>query len=314
MKHKTLAFAPATVANVAVGFDLLGFPIDGVGDTVEVHRVPEQTGVRIDSIEGVVTDLPSDPEKNTASAALLAMQEDLQLPYGFRIAITKGIPLGSGMGGSAASAVAAVVAANGLLDEPLETDWLLPYCLAGEKVASGAAHADNAAPSLCGGLTVVVGKEPPRVVRVPVPSSLVCVLVHPHLQIETRQARAALPSEIPLSLAVDQSMYLSGFLAGCYADDVELIGRSLVDLFAEPTRAPLIPGFETARSVALSAGALALAISGSGPSVFAWADRSAGKRVEAAICGVFADGGLETDSWVGPIGKQGARLVKRVGG
>jgi len=314
MKHKTRAFAPATVANVAVGFDLLGFPIEGVGDTVEVHRVPGASGVTIDSVEGVVTDLPSEPEKNTASAALLAMQEDLQLPYGFRVAITKGIPLGSGMGGSAASAVAAVVAANGLLDEPLEPDWLLPYCLAGEKVASGAAHADNAAPCLCGGLTAVVGKDPARVVRIPVPAGLFCVLVHPHLEIETRQARAALSPEIPLTLAVEQSMYLSGFLAGCYTNDVELIGRSMVDLFAEPARAPLIPGFETARACALSAGALAMAISGSGPSVFAWADKGSGKRVETAIREVFEGGGLETDSWVGPVGKQGARLVKGTAG
>ena len=313
-REKTRAFAPATVANVAVGFDLLGFAIEGAGDSVAVIREPRKSGVAIDSIEGVVTDLPAEPERNTASAALLAMIEDLGISGGFRISISKGIPLGSGLGGSAASAVAAVVAANGLLERPLENDRLLPYCLAGEKVASGAAHADNAAPCLLGGLIAVVSPDPPRIVSIPVPADLVCVLVHPHLEIETRQARAALRSEVPLSLVVQQSMYLSGFLAGCYAGDAELIGRSMVDLLAEPTRAPLIPGFEEARSAALAHGALGMAISGSGPSVFAWAPADAGPQVREAMRKVFAGRGLEADGWVSPIGRRGARLEPEVPG
>jgi len=303
------AFAPATVANVAVGFDMLGFAIAGVGDSVTVRREPSVAGVSIESLEGVVTDLPRDPERNTASAALLAMRKDLGIEDGFRISIVKGIPLGSGMGGSAASAVAAVVAANGLLEAPLETERLLPYCLAGEQVASGAAHADNAAPCLLGGLIAVVGHDPARVVRVPVPEGLVCVLVHPHLQIETRQARAALRQEVPLSLAVRQSMFLGGFLAGCFTGDTELIGRSMVDLLAEPTRAALIPGFEEARAGALSQGAIGMAISGSGPSVFAWTTGAAAERVRNAMQQAFSDKGLETDAWVGPIVSQGARLL-----
>jgi homoserine kinase len=308
MRDRVQAFAPATVANVAVGFDMLGFSIEGVGDRVAVRRDPQVAGVVIDSLTGVVTDLPREPEKNTATAALLAMRADLGIEDGFRVSISKGIPLGSGMGGSAASAVAAVVAANGLLESPLETERLLPYCLAGEEVASGAAHADNAAPCLLGGLVAVVNLDPPRVVRIPVPDGLSYVLVHPHLQIETRQARAALPTEVPLALAVKQSMFLGGFLTGCFAGDNELIASSMVDLFAEPMRARLIPGFFEARAGALAQGALGMAISGSGPSVFAWVAGTRGDRVRDAMRAAFAAKGLETDAWVGPIGRQGASL------
>jgi homoserine kinase len=301
------AFAPATVANVGVGFDVLGFALASVGDRVTVHGDNGVRGVSIDSIQGVVTDLPRDPSRNTASVAVQAMWRDLGLSGGLRLSIDKGIPLGSGMGGSAASAVAAVVAANELLVEPLPRDRLLGYAALGEEAASGAPHADNAAPCLHGGLVAVVGDEPLRIVPLPVPKGLVCVLVHPHLQIETRAARAVLRGEIGLVEHVRHSMQLTGFLAGCFRDDVELIREAMHDEIVEPQRATLIPGFADAKAAALAAGAIGFAIAGSGPSVFAWVDSTtSADGVERDIRGAFRRHDLESDGWISPIDRTGA--------
>lgn len=308
--ERATAFAPATVANVAVGFDILGFALEGVGDEVTVVRDASVEGVRIEEVCGVVPDLPHDPRKNTASVALLALLEARRPGHGFAISIRKGIPLGSGMGGSAASAVAAVVAANHLLGGALPADEQLRYAMAGEVAASGAAHADNAAACLHGGMTAVVALDPPQVEPIPLPAGLLCVLVHPHLKIETRQARAALPREVSLSLHVLQSMSLCGFLAGCHRGDLERIRRSMVDRIAEPARAGLIPGFEQARQAAFAAGALAFSISGSGPSVFAWAVTPAvAERVAAGVADSFRQRGIEVDRWVGPIRRRGAEVL-----
>lgn len=305
------AFAPATVANVAVGFDILGFALRGVGDHVTVATDPAGDDVTIEAIRGVVPDLPTDPGKNTASVALRALLAAHRPDHGFRISLHKGIPLGSGMGGSAASAVAAVVAADRLLGGRLSTEEMLRYAAAGEQVSSGSPHVDNVAPALCGGLTALVASDPPRVVRLPLPDGLVSVLVHPHVAVETRGARAALPAELPLARHVEQSMRLCGFLAGCYRDDLELIGRSMADLVAEPTRARAIPGFERAREAAIRNGALALAIAGSGPSVFAWATSpEVARAVEQAILRVFEEQGVGADGWTGPIAKRGAAVVE----
>jgi homoserine kinase len=310
LMEKVTAFAPATVANVAVGFDILGFALEDVGDEVSVARDPGSRGVRIESIDGVVPDLPTDPQKNTASVALLDLLKERQPGCGLAISIRKGIPLGSGMGGSAASAVAAVVAANRLLGDGLSAQEQLRFSLAGERAASGAAHPDNAAACLHGGMTAVVAVDPPQVVQIPLPDDVICVLVHPRLMIETRRARAALRRELALSVHVEQSMSLCGFLVGCQSGDLELIRRSMVDHVTEPTRSKLIPGFDDAREAALAAGALSFAISGSGPSVFAWTDSSAvAKAVEQAIVGAIRRHGLEVDSWVGPIRRRGAEVL-----
>lgn len=301
------AFAPATVANVAAGFDVLGFALAGVGDRVTVTREPDGEGVRIESIEGVVQDLPTDPEKNTASVAVLSLLAAVRAPGGFRLWIDKGIPLGSGMGGSAASAVAAVLAANQLLERPLPRAALLPHAVAGECVASGAPHADNAAASLHGGLLAIISQDPLRVVTIPVPQALRCVLVRPHLRLDTRNARAVLPGQIPLARHVEQSKLLAGFLAGCFRGDLEMIGKSMRDVIAEPARSRLIPGFARTREAALAHGAIGFGIAGSGPSVFAWVPSAAvGSSVEAAMRAAFAEVDLETDSWVGPIERSGA--------
>ena len=282
------AFAPATVANVAVGFDVLGFALDGVGDRVTLTLDESSSDLTIDSISGVVDDLPREADRNTATVALSALLRSRGIDAGLRVALGKGIPLGSGMGGSAASAVAAVVAADRLLRLDLSLDEMLPYALEGERAASGAPHADNAAPCLWGGLTAAVAHDPPEVVRLPVPDGLVCTLVHPDIRIDTRAAREVLPREIPLGAWVEQSMDLCGFLVGCFEGDLTRVGRSMVDRIVGPARSSLIPGYARARDGALRAGALGFGIAGSGPSVFAWSSspdiaRAVGREVSAAF-------------------------------
>jgi len=299
------------VANVAVGFDVLGFALEGVGDRVRVSVDEDaRDPVIVESITGVVTDLPTDPQRNTAAVAVGKLIDALDLGVGLRIALDKGIPLGSGMGGSAASAVGAVVAANGLLDEPLSPESLLSFALEGEAAASGAPHADNAAPCLFGGMTAVVATDPLRIVEVPTPEGLACVLVRPELRIDTRDARAALRDEVPLELSVAQSMRLTGFLVGCHRGDVDLVGQSMQDLIAGPQRAVAITGFDAAKEAALGAGALGFAIAGSGPSVFAWVravDDAA--AVESAVRGAFQSQGVGSQGWVSRLGCDGARVV-----
>jgi homoserine kinase len=238
------------------------------------------------------------------------MVDALGIDRPLAVHVRKGIPLGSGMGGSAASAVGAVVAADRLLGLGLDHARLLGHALVGEAVASGAAHADNAAPCLHGGLTAVVGHDPPRVVNLPVPSGITWVVVHPHLRIETRAARSILAPEVPLATSVVQSMHLAGFVAACYRNDVDLVAASMVDLVAGPQRARLIPGFDEARDAAVCAGAFAFAISGSGPSVFAWLRPNGNPAAVAEVVrDAFWRHGLASDSWSGPLGSPGARIT-----
>ena len=197
-RDRATAFAPASAANVAIGFDILGFSVDVLGDKVSVKRT-SKPGVVIAGSSGVVKEIPRDPERNTAGRALLAMQETLKPGFGFEVFIEKGIPLGSGLGGSAASAVAAVVAANALLDKPLPKIELLQFAMQGEKVSSGSLHVDNISPSLFGGLVLTVGIDHPRVKQIPVPEGIRAVLVHPHLFLSTKQARGILKKEVQMS-------------------------------------------------------------------------------------------------------------------
>ena len=304
------AYAPAGVGNVAVGFDVLGHALDAVGDRVTVTRL-DGPRVEIVEIAGCEEALPLDPEQNTATAGLVAMIRELSLPFGFAVRIEKAIPLGSGMGGSAASAVGGMVAANALLDQSLPLSELLRYALVGETVASGSAHADNIAPSLYGGLTLVRSSDPVDIVRVPVPDEIRCVLVHPHLRLDTRVARRVLPREIPMGLFVHQAANLAGFVSGCHTGDLELIRRSFVDLVVEPHRAPLIQGFAAVKGAALEAGALGCSISGAGPSVFAWCagDAVAGAARDAMVA-AFAAAGVESDAFISPVNAPGARVVE----
>jgi homoserine kinase len=304
-RHAT-AFAPASVGNVGVGFDILGHSVAGPGDRVSVRRIDDRA-VRIEAIRGNVQALPLDPQRNTAGAALIAMRAALQLPFGFAIEIDKGIPFGSGMGGSAASAVAALVAANALLDTPLPRAALYPFALDGEAVASGGRHGDNVGPMLLGGLVLATDD---RLVPIPTPADLHCALVHPHAVLETREARAALAGSYRLGEFVAQSANLALLLAGCQQDAIELIRAGLNDVLVEPRRAPLIHGFATVKQAALDAGALGASISGAGPSVFAWCVDANGAHLaaERMRC-AFADAGLDSDAWVSPVAGPRAELI-----
>jgi homoserine kinase len=303
------AFAPATVGNVGVGFDILGHTVRAVGDRVRARRIPEP-GVRIAGISGSPATLPLEAEKNTAGMALISMAGALSLPFGIEISIEKGIPLGSGLGGSAASAVAAVVAANALLDEPLSKLELLKFAMQGEAVASGSVHVDNIAPSLFGGLVLTVGIDHPRTKQIPVPPAVRCVLVHPHMFLSTREARRILRKTVDLSDVVWQTANLAGFLAGCYTNDLAMIRDAFEDVIIEPQRSQLIPGFKAVKQAAMANGALGCSISGAGPTVFAWCEAHYAEGIRATMVEAFAEHNLASDHWVSAIDTEGARVLE----
>jgi len=306
--QRATAFAPASVGNVAIGFDILGFAVDALGDRVTVSR-DGKSGVTITRVHGVAGDLPTDPTRNTAGQALLAMQEALRPGFGFSMEIEKGIPLGSGLGGSAASAVGAVVAANALLPEPCSKLDLLKFAMQGEAVASGSLHVDNIAPSLFGGLVLTVGIDHPRVKQIPVPSEVRAVIMHPHMFLSTKQARAILKRTVDLSDFVWQTANLAGFISGCYTNDLDMIRASLEDVVIEPQRQALIPGFQDVRRAALAAGALGCSISGAGPTMFAWAHASGAAAVRNAMSQEFARKSIQLDEWIVEIETAGARVT-----
>lgn len=306
--ERATAFAPASVGNVAIGFDILGFAVDALGDRVSVAR-RSGAGVSIGAVRGVAGPLPQDPRDNTAGRALQALLEARAPGFGFVLEIDKGIPLGAGLGGSAASAVAAVVAANALLPEPCSLPQLLKFAMAGEEVASRARHVDNIAPSLYGGLVLTVGIDEPRVKQIPVPDGIRAVVVRPHMFLATAQARAILRSSVELADFVWQTAHLAGFISGCYTDDLDLIRVSLEDVVIEPQRQALIPGFHEVRTAAMRAGALGCSISGAGPSMFAWALEGEAPEVLSAMRREFQARGLATDGWIVEVNGRGARLI-----
>ena len=306
-KKTVTAFAPASVGNVGVGFDVLGHALEGIGDRVRLRPAPDGEIV-LEGVSGVVTDLPGDPSDNTALRSLAAIQQDFDISAGALVGMEKGIPLGSGMGGSAASAAAAVTAAADYWELDLSDEQRLHYALQGEAVASGALHADNVAPSLFGGLVLCEVDETLSATRIPVPAGIVCVLVHPHLAIRTREARKMLSAEVPLEDHVRQTMAIAGFVAGCYRDDVEMVGRCLRDFVIEPQRRDLVPGFLRVKDAALEAGALGASLSGSGPSVFAWCRKEHADGVRQSMTRTFVDGGTRCDSWISRVDAPGARV------
>ncbi|OAB56868.1 homoserine kinase [Leptolyngbya valderiana BDU 20041] len=309
-RHEATAFAPASVGNVGVGFDLLGHVIDGPGDSVTARRL-EQPGVVIEAIEGVITDLPRAPDRNTAGRAVIALLGHLNADFGVSLKIEKGIPLGSGLGGSAASATAALVATNALLDEPLTTEALYPFALAGESVASGSAHGDNVGPQLLGGLVLATLE---RLVPIPVPEGLWSAVVHPDHIVETRRARESLAEPFDINTIVKQNSLLAQFLIGCQTGDLDLIRAGLGDVLVEPRRSPLIPGFDAVKQAALDHGALGASISGAGPSVFGWFDgRGQAEAARQAMIEAFGEVDLPAEGWVSPVSSQGARLVETEG-
>lgn len=300
------AFAPASVGNVGVGFDLLGHSVAGAGDRAQVRRIPEPE-VRIAVIRGCVGGLPREPSRNTAGAALLSLHHALGLDHGFELTLHKGIALGSGMGGSAASCVAALVAANALLPRPLAREALYPFALDGEAVASGSRHGDNIGPMLLGGL-VLATRE--RLVRIHVPDAWHCALVHPNAVLETRRARAALEGSYALGEFVAQSANLALVLLGCQRGDADLVRAGLNDVLVEPRRAALIANFARVKQAALDSHALGASISGAGPSVFGWyANRGDASAATVGMQAAFAEAGLDSEAWVSPINGPAAGLI-----
>ena len=304
------AFAPATVSNVACGFDVLGFALQDPGDEVTARLIAGD-GVCIDDILGDSGRLPRDPAKNTASVAAQALLAILGERRGLALTIRKGLPLSSGLGGSAASAVAAVVAVDALLDAHTPLEMLMACAFEGERVGAGSAHGDNIAPAVYGGFVLVRVPNPPDVVRLPVPPGLTAVVVHPDLEIETARARALLGTHVPLADAIRQWANLGALVDALHRADFALLARALEDTIAEPRRAALIPGLAAIKQAATGAGALGCSLSGSGPSLFALCrDLTTAQAVATAMtAAVRRHIGGEPQTYVSPIAPHGARVV-----
>ena len=303
------AFAPATVSNVACGFDVLGFALESPGDWVTAKLIP--SGVTIEGIEGDGGRLPRDASKNTAGVAALALLTKLDERRGVALTIRKGLPLSSGLGGSAASAAAAVVAVDAVLGACSSLDTLIGCALEGERLGAGSSHADNIAPCLCGGFVLVRRPNPPDVIRLPVPEGLTAVVVHPDIEIETAKARELLGTTVPLVDAVRQWANLGAFIDGLHRSDFAQISRSLEDTIAEPRRAPLVPGLSVIKRAAVDAGALGCSLSGSGPSLFALCcGREIAARVaDAMTAAVKTHIGGDSETYVSAIASRGAHVT-----
>jgi homoserine kinase len=304
------SFAPASVANVGCGFDVLGFAIDGPGDEIEA-RLTGGNGVTISHIDGDDGKLPYEAEKNTAGKAVLSLLGSMEdsVGFGIELKIHKKMPLGSGLGSSAASSVAAAVAVNRLLGNPYSREELLPFVIDGEHAASGSPHADNVAASLLGGFILVRSNDPLDVISLPVPKGLYCTVIHPRIEIATKQTRQILRKQVSLSKAVAQWGNVGAMVAGLYENDIELIGRSMQDVIVEPTRSFLIPGFQRMKSAVLESGAVGFSISGAGPSVFALSDsEEIASEVGVKAGNVLTDIGLDYDIIVSAINEKGAYI------
>jgi homoserine kinase len=304
------ASAPATVANVSCGFDVLGFAVNSPVDVAEVTLTDHAGEVIIPAIYGDEGRLPKVADKNTAGVAVKAYLHHLNSTYGASVVLHKNLPLGSGMGSSAASAVAALVAINALHDHPLSKKELLPFALEAEQVACGAAHADNVAPCLLGGFVLIRDYNPLDVVEISAPPDLFCTLVHPHIELKTEDSRKILKQTVHLKDAITQWGNIAGLVTGLMKPDYDLISRSMKDVIAEPYRAMLIPGFYQVKSSAKEAGVLGCGISGSGPTVFCLSltediARKAGEVMQAE----FRNVDLQSDVYLSSINTVGAKLI-----
>ncbi len=299
-------FAPATVANVGPGFDVLGLALSAPGDTVIARRAPG-SGVRIAAIHGDGGVLPLDAEKNTAGIAAARVLRRAGMDTGIELEIHKGLPIGSGLGGSAASAAAAAFAVNLLVGSPLRKVELVDPCIDAEAAVSGR-HADNVAPALLGGLILVRAIDPPDLVRLPIPEGLTMAVVTPRFRLDTRASRDALPRQVPLDKMVRNAANVAALASACFSNDLALLARSLEDHVVTPARAALIPGCLEVIEAALAAGALGSSISGSGPSLFALcrSERSA-TGAARAMSEAFARAGLQSSWVISPADCPGAR-------
>jgi homoserine kinase len=305
-------YAPATVANMGVGFDILGFALDEPGDIV-VATLCDEPGVKIDLIEGDEGKLPYDPQQNTAAVAASAVLRIVDENIGVSLTLKKGLPLASGLGSSAASAVAAAVAVNVLLGEPLSLEELLPACLEGEARVSGY-HADNVGPSLLGGITLITGTEIDQIRHLPVPDGMYFALVTPHVAVPTATARAVLPQVVPLSHMVSQTGAVACLVDSLYRGDIEALAAAMEqDLVIEPAREHLMPLLQEVRSAAKNAGALSLIISGAGPTLCALCDsESVSVNVAGSMKAVYDEAQIGSTSRYTYIDTQGARIIAKM--
>ncbi|MBC9798397.1 homoserine kinase [Sinomicrobium weinanense] len=301
-------FCPATIANVSCGFDVLGLCLDKVGDEMVIRKTGNNQ-VTISKIEG--QDLPLDTEKNVAGVSALALLDHLGSTQGFDIEIYKKIKPGSGIGSSAASAAGAVFGINKLLGEPLSARELIPFAMEGEKLASGSWHADNVAPALLGGFSLVRSYEPLDVIKLHTPGELYASIIHPQIEVKTADARSVLKHSVPLKKAIQQWGNVGGLISGLYTEDYDLISRSLHDGIIEPLRSLLIPRFSLVKGAALEAGALGSGISGSGPSIFALSrGEDTAQKVAEAMAGGYAGSGVDFDIHISGINPDGMRVLQ----
>ncbi|MFY7741198.1 MAG: homoserine kinase [Flavobacterium sp.] len=300
-------FCPATVANLSCGFDVLGLCLEGIGDEM-IIRKSDQKGLRITKITGA--DLPLETEKNVAGVAGMALLNHLDLEFGFEIEIHKKIKAGSGIGSSSASAAGVVVGINEILGNPLPRKKLIPFAMEGEFLASGSYHADNVAPAILGGFTLVRGYDPLEVIKIKSPKDIYMTIIHPHIEVKTSDSRKVLPKEIPLKTAITQWGNLGGFIIGLYTEDYGLMSRCLQDVVAEPYRKNLIPEFDVIKKVALENGALGCGISGSGPSIFVM---SKGKETAENIANqmkqIYTKTGTGFDVYVSKVCDAGVKVI-----
>ena len=304
-------FAPASVSNLGPGFDIFGLALERPGDEVVV-RAAKGSGIVSLTVTGDGGRAPTDPLRNAAALAVQGVLNRLGSEAGVAIEVRKGIPLASGLGGSAASAVAGAVAADTLLGGGLDRTALLECALIGESKGSGADHADNTAPSLAGGLVLVLPGRPTRTVKLPTPPEMIVAVAHPALEVETLGARMILGETIPLTAGIQQWGNAAGLVAAFFEEDWELIARCVGDAAAEPARATVVPGFQRVMVRALEAGAVAAGLSGSGPSVFALCrGRMVAERDAAAMAAAsWEEAGLASDAVVSPVDGVGARILE----
>ncbi|MCX6207257.1 MAG: homoserine kinase [Bacteroidetes bacterium] len=298
--------SPATVANMVCGFDVLGFAVNEPYDEMQI-RFSDKPGITI--INDDEYDLPTEPEKNVAGAALIAMMEEIEPGFGFELTIKKNIKPGSGVGSSAASAAGAVVAANRLLNDRFDQETLVRFAMNGEKLASGVKHADNIAPCIYGGVTLIRSIFPLDIVSLTAPI-LYVTIVHPQIEVKTSDARSILKHKVLLKDAIKQWGNIAGLVAGLLQSDYELIGRSLEDVIIEPVRSILIPGFDLVKQKSKEAGALGGGISGSGPSIFMLSkDESTAKAVEKEMKMIYENLGLDHHTYVTTMNHRGVQFV-----
>ncbi|TRX35111.1 homoserine kinase [Flavobacterium sp. ZT3R18] len=300
-------FCPATIANLSCGFDVLGLCLATAGDEMIVRK-SDVKGVRITKIVGA--DLPMETENNVAGVAALAMLEEVETEFGFEIEIYKHIKAGSGIGSSAASSAGAVFGINELLGRPFTRKELVKFAMQGEKLASGNAHADNVAPALLGGFTLVRCSNPLDIIKIESPSELYATVVHPQIELKTSDARSVLKQTVSLKSAITQWGNVGGLVAGLYTEDYELIGRSLHDEIIEPIRSMLIPGFDLIKQTAYENGALGSGISGSGPSIFALSKgKENADKIAKAMSAVYEEMNLPYEIHVSKVNDEGMKII-----